>query len=234
MGTRILVVDDDKQIRVLLSKVLAEMGEFSVEEAETAQEALQKIETSMFDLALVDFKLPDMDGVQLIAEIVKLRPGMLAVLLTGHSSIDTAVEAMKKGASDYLTKPVDLDEMLFRLKRVLKEKKRFLSIEDMEWCSFSWEKIKEMKDKQIEFWGGDGFTRLRIVEVDEREGNIFMITQDGKKTWPLRFQKLEEVHGKIHHREMALRAYEIDKHIPTWGNYVTGLFEYLGCDKVLK
>jgi DNA-binding NtrC family response regulator len=151
MDTRILVVDDEKQVRIILSKVLTEMRGFTVEEAETAQEALEKIGTVMFDLALVDFKLPDMDGVQLIAEIVKLRPGILAVSLTGHGSIDTAVEAVKKGASDYLSKPVDLDEMLLRLDRVLKEKKRFASIENMEWCLFSWEKIKEMKDKQLSF-----------------------------------------------------------------------------------
>jgi hypothetical protein len=71
------------------------------------------------------------------------------------------------------------------------------------------------------------------VEVIERERSIYMITREGKKTWPLKFQKLEEVHNKIHRREIGLLAYEIDKHIPTWGNYVSGLLKYLGCEKVL-
>jgi len=233
MGAKILVVDDEEQVRTFLSRALGERGGFCVEVAETAEEALQKIKNAMFDLALVDLKLPDMDGLQLITEIFKSNPKILTVLLTGHASIDSAVEAMKRGASDYLTKPVDLDKMLVCLRRVLEEKKRFGSTKDAAThCSFSWEKIKEMKDNQTEFWAADGLTRLRIVDASERDGNIVMITQDGKITWPLRYEKLEEVHNMIHRGEIALRAYEIDRHIPTWGNYVSGLLEYFECDKV--
>ena len=233
MGTRILVVDDEMQVRAFLSKALGEMGGFYVEVAATAEEALQKIENTVFDLVLVDFKLPAMDGLQLITEIVRSKPQVLTVLLTGHTSIDLAVKAMKRGASDYLTKPVNVDEILLCLRRVMEEKKRFVSIRNYPLqCCFSWEKIKQMKDKQTEFWAGDGLTRLRIVDISERDGNIFMITKDGKKTWPLRYQKLEEVHNRIHRREVALLAYEIERHIPTWGNYVSGLLEFLGCDQV--
>jgi DNA-binding response OmpR family regulator len=156
-------------------------------------------------------------------------------LLTGHASIDSAVEAMKRGASDYLTKPFELDDMVARLRKVLLEKKRFASIKHhTNRCSFSWEKIKAMKENQIEFWAGDGFTRLRIMDVSEREETVYMATREGKKTWPLDFQKLEEVHNRIHRRELALLAYEIDRYIPTWGNYVSGLLKYLGCEKVLE
>jgi hypothetical protein len=70
------------------------------------------------------------------------------------------------------------------------------------------------------------------VEVSDREGILHMITTEGKLTWPLRFQKLEEVHNRIHRREINVLAYEIEKHIPTWGNYVAGLLKYLGCDRV--
>ena len=233
MEAKILVVDDEKEVTTFLSRALREIGGFSVEVAETAEGALQKIRNTMFDLVLVDFKLPDMDGLQLITEIVKSRPKTLTVLLTGYASIESAVEAMKRGASDYLTKPVDLEKLVACLLKVLEEKKRFVSIKNHPLqCSFGLEKIKEMRDAQTEFWAGDGLTRLRIVDVSERDGNIFMITQDGKKTWPLRYQRLEEIHSMIHRREIALRAYEIDRHIPTWGNYVSGLLEYLGCDKV--
>ena len=119
MRTTILVVDDDKQIRTIWSRALDEIGGFSVEVAGTATEALIKIRRGEFDLALVDFKLPDMDGLQLITEMVTCKPKILTVLLTGYGGIDSAVEAMKRGASDYLTKPVDLDEMIVRLRRVL-------------------------------------------------------------------------------------------------------------------
>jgi DNA-binding response OmpR family regulator len=234
MKKKILVVDDDKQVRGYLSKVLSEVGGFSIDVAETAEEAHKKIQAATYDLVLVDLKLPDMDGLQLITEIVNSKPEILTVLITGHASIDSAVEAMKRGASDYLTKPFDLQEMLARLRKVLLEKRRFVSIKNHpHGCSFSWERIKEMKDNQIEFWAGDGLTRLQIVDVSEKDGTIYMVTREGKKTWPLDFQKLEEVHTKIHNREIALMAYEIDRCIPTWGNYVSGLLKYLGCEKVL-
>ncbi len=233
MKASILVVDDEEQIRTVLAKALHEMGDFSVEVAETAQQALQKIQNGVYDLILVDYKLPDMDGLQLITEIVKVKPKILAILLTGYSDTNMAVEAMKRGASDYLTKPVDLDEMVVRLRRVLEERKRFVRIHNYgPQCSFGWERIKEMRDDRTEFWAGDGLTRLRIVDVSERDRNIFMITQDGKKSWPLRYDKLQRIHEKIHQGEIALLAYEIDRYLPTWGNYVSGLFKYLGCDKV--
>ena len=234
MREKILVVDDDKQVREYLSRALSEVAGFSVEVAQTAEEALQKLQSVLFDLVLVDLKLPDMDGIQLITEIVNSKPDILTVLITGHASIDSAVEAMRRGASDYLTKPFDLDDVVARLRRVLSEKKRFSSIKNYpQGCSFSWENIRKMKDNQIEFWAGDGLTRLRIVDIIEREGTIYMITREGKITWPLDFQKLVEVHNRVHQGEIALLGYEIDRHIPTWGNYVSGLLKYLGCEKVL-
>ena len=230
--TKILVVDVEEQVRAFLSRLLVEMGGYSVEVAESAEEALGKIENAVFDIALIDLKLPRMDGLQLITEIVKSHPQILTILLTGYADIDSAVEAMKKGASDYLTKPIDLSEMLDRLRRALEERKRFSPMrQELQPCSFSWEKIREMKDTQSEFWAGDGSTRLRIVDISEKDASLFMITQDGKITWPLKRQRLEEIHKKIHQQEIALLAYEIEKYIPTWGNYVSGLLKYFGCDK---
>ena len=105
-------------------------------------------------------------------------------------------------------------------------------IEILSKCSFSWEKLKEMKENKIEFWAGDGLNLLRIVEIDEKRKSFYVVNQSGKITWPLKFQKLEEVHNKIHSGGMTLLSYEIDKLVPTWGNYIAGLFKYFGCDKV--
>jgi len=99
-------------------------------------------------------------------------------------------------------------------------------------CAFSWEKLKEMKENKIEFWAGDGLNLLRIVEIDEKRKSFYVINKSGKISWPLKYQKLEEVHRKIHNGEVSLRPYEMDKLVPTWGNYITGLLKYLGCDKV--
>ena len=99
-------------------------------------------------------------------------------------------------------------------------------------CAFSWEKLKEMKENKIEFWAGDGLNLLRIVEIDEKRRSFYVINKSGKITWPLRYQKLEEVHRKVHNGEVTLLPYDIDKLVPTWGNYITGLLKCFGCDKI--
>ena len=98
-------------------------------------------------------------------------------------------------------------------------------------CPFCWEKLTEMKIHNIEFFAGDGFKRLRIIDMDEKAKNIYLICELGKITWPLRFDKLEEVHNKIHNGQVGLIPYEVDRLIPTWGNFVAGLFRYFGCGK---
>jgi len=82
-------------------------------------------------------------------------------------------------------------------------------------CSFSWEKLKEMKGNKIEFLAADGLNLLRIVEIDEKRNSFYVINQSGKVTWLLEYQKLEEVHNKIHSGEITLLSYEIDKLVPT-------------------
>ena len=130
MENRILVVDDEKEIRDFLYKALSRMGGFHVEEAETAEEALKIIEKDPFDLVLTDLKMPKMDGLQLVTEIARSKPEILTVLMTGHGSIDSALEAMKRGASDYLMKPLNLDELIIRIRKVLEEKQRFVRLKD--------------------------------------------------------------------------------------------------------
>jgi len=130
MENRILVVDDEKEIRDFLYKALSRLGGFRVELAETAEEALQKIEKDPFDLVLTDLKMPKMDGLQLVTEIAKLKPEILTVMMTGHGTIDSALEAMKRGASDYLMKPLNLDELIIRIQKVLEEKQRFVRLKD--------------------------------------------------------------------------------------------------------
>ena len=99
-------------------------------------------------------------------------------------------------------------------------------------CSFSWEKLKEMKENKIEFWAADGLNLLRIIEIDEKQKSFYVVSQLGKMTWPLKYQKLEEVHNKIHSGGITMLSYEIDKLVPTLGNYIAGLFKHLGCDKI--
>jgi len=97
-------------------------------------------------------------------------------------------------------------------------------------CCFEWTVLKEMKENNVEFWAADEYNKLQIVEIDERVKKIYMLCRlTGRITWPLNFEKLEEVHRRIHDGALGLNAYEIEKCIPTWGNYVTGLLRFLGC-----
>jgi len=96
--------------------------------------------------------------------------------------------------------------------------------------SLNWGKLKEMKDNEAEFSSADGLSTLRIVEMDEKQKRIYLINQTGRITWPLKYQKLEEVHKKVRTGKVALAPHEIDKLVPTWGSIITGLLKYLGCE----
>ncbi|MBM4324760.1 MAG: sigma-54-dependent Fis family transcriptional regulator [Deltaproteobacteria bacterium] len=118
---KILVVDDEAPLRDILQRGLTQMGGFSIEVAQNGQEAIGKIEGEIFDLVLTDLMMPEMDGMELLKIIKGTRPEMPVIMMTAYGSIDTAVEAMKTGANDYITKPVDLRDLLLRISKVLEE-----------------------------------------------------------------------------------------------------------------
>ncbi|MBM4339952.1 MAG: response regulator [Deltaproteobacteria bacterium] len=153
MENRVLVVDDEKEIRDFLMKALTRIGGFQVELAENGEAALKKMEQQRFDLVMTDLKMPRVDGLQLIKEISRSHPEILTVLMTGHGTIDSAIEAMKQGASDYLTKPINLDETILRLKKVLDEKQRFVKMKDhadrLEKANLELKKIDAMKSEFV-------------------------------------------------------------------------------------
>ena len=118
---KILVVDDEAAIREMLKRGLAQMGGFSVEVAENGTAAIEKIQNDIFDLVLTDLKMPGMDGIELLKTIKWTRPEVMVILMTAHASIETAVEAMKIGANDYITKPIDLNDLILRVSKVQRE-----------------------------------------------------------------------------------------------------------------
>src|SRR4030043_531168 len=118
---KILVVDDEAPVREILKKGLSQMGGFSVEVARNGLEAIEKIENDVFDLVLTDVKMPEMDGIELLKIIKGTRPELMVIMMTAYGSIETAVEAMKVGADDYITKPVDFNDLLLHISRTQKE-----------------------------------------------------------------------------------------------------------------
>ena len=116
----ILIVDDEKNQREMLEGFLRKQG-YGAQAVEDGQKALEYFRGGSFDLVLTDYRMPGMDGVQLLREIKRLNPEGVVVIMTAYGTVSTAVAAMKKGAYDYLTKPIDLDELLLLIQRVERE-----------------------------------------------------------------------------------------------------------------
>ena len=107
---KILIVDDELVVRDSLSKWFASEG-YTARPVGGAREALEVIQQTEFDIALLDIKMPGMDGMELQARLREADPGLTVIIMTGYASVDTAVQALKRGAYDYITKPVDPDEL---------------------------------------------------------------------------------------------------------------------------
>jgi len=118
MKARLLIVDDEKHIREGLEKALRPEG-FDVVLAYDGQEALEKLEGNDIDLIISDLKMPRVSGEELIKEIQGLYPNVPIIILTGHGTIENAVEAMRTGAYDFLTKPLNIDKLSLIVKRAL-------------------------------------------------------------------------------------------------------------------
>ncbi len=121
---RILIVDDELPQLELIGGFLKKQG-FDVDEAEGGEKGLQMFRKESFDLVLTDQKMPKMSGLELLKAIRALNPEAAVIVMTAYGSIETAVSAIKEGASDYLTKPLNLDELLHRIETV-KERNRLL------------------------------------------------------------------------------------------------------------
>ncbi len=121
----ILIVDDDESTRQTLTLILGKQG-YVTETAGTGQEALAKAWAQCFDLTLLDLRLPDVEGVELLAPLKALRPDMAVLMITGYASQQTAIQALNDGAEGYLTKPVEVDEALAKIRDVLERKRLVL------------------------------------------------------------------------------------------------------------
>ncbi|HAS35006.1 MAG TPA: response regulator [Flavobacteriales bacterium] len=115
---KILIVDDERSIRNSLKEVL-EYEKFEIHEAEDGMEGLQKIKATEFDLILCDIKMPKMDGIDLLELALEAKPNSTFIMISGHGTIDTAVAALKKGAFDYIPKPIDLNRLLVSVRNAM-------------------------------------------------------------------------------------------------------------------
>jgi DNA-binding response OmpR family regulator len=127
--TRILVVDDDAELRESVAEILSVEG-FEVHTAPDSESALRQIDGSDFDLILIDLIMPGMGGMTALPTLKKRSPRTTIVMMTAFSTVSNAVQAMKQGADDYVTKPFKIDE-LFAIVRQNLEEARFLACQDL-------------------------------------------------------------------------------------------------------
>jgi len=131
---RILVIDDDVTVRESLKVVLKANG-YEVDVAENGKEAVAKSKAKFYNLALVDLRLPDMDGIELLTAMRETVPKMSKIIITGYPSLENAIEAVNRGADGYIVKPYTMEDLLRKIKEQLQKQQ--------EARKFSEEKVKE-------------------------------------------------------------------------------------------
>ena len=117
----VLLVDDEADYLETLVKRLKKRG-IDVTSVESAEKALDRLEREAVDVTVLDVKMPGMDGIEALREIKRRHPLIEVIMLTGHANVETAIQGMELGAFDYLMKPMDIDELLYKLQDAYKSK----------------------------------------------------------------------------------------------------------------
>lgn len=138
--SRIIVIDDDESIRKTLATILEDEG-YSVDTAESGKEALLKTNADFYNLALIDVRLLDMDGTELLVRIKETVPRMRKIIITGYPTVHNAIEAVNRNADAYLVKPFDVSKALFVIREQLKKQEAEKR--------YSQEKVTEFIETQV-------------------------------------------------------------------------------------
>src|SRR5437763_1765004 len=152
----ILIIDDERAIRKTLNEILGFEG-YKIEEAADGEEGLKKFQTAPYDVVLCDIKMPKVDGLEFLTKATAVNPDVPVIMISGHGTIETAVEAVKKGAFDYISKPPDLNRMLITIRNAMDKsnlskearvlKKRVNRVQEMIGESEAIMRIKETIEK---------------------------------------------------------------------------------------
>lgn len=154
--SQILIIDDEKAIRKTLSEILSYEG-YKIDDAENGEEGLKKIKEKNYDVVLCDIKMPKVDGLEFLEKARESNPDMPIIMISGHGTIETAVEAVKKGAFDYVAKPPDLNRLLITIRNAMDKqtlvtetkvlKRKVSKVQEMIGESAALKKIKDTVDK---------------------------------------------------------------------------------------
>ncbi|MCC6287913.1 MAG: sigma-54-dependent Fis family transcriptional regulator [Chitinophagaceae bacterium] len=154
--SNILIIDDEKAIRKTLGEILSYEG-YKIDEAGDGEEGLKKFKEKNYDVVLCDIKMPKLDGIEFLDKVAEINPDVPVIMISGHGTIETAVEAVKKGAYDYVSKPPDLNRLLITIRNAMDKtdlvtetkvlRRKVSKVEEMIGESTPIIKIKETIDK---------------------------------------------------------------------------------------
>ena len=171
--SRILVIEDEAAIRRVLKKIISEENDaYNVEEAEDGLLGIEMIKNNDYDLVLCDIKMPKMDGVEVLEKAKKIKPEIPIVMISGHGDLDTAVNTMRLGAFDYISKPPDLNRLLNTVRNALD--KKVLIVEN--------KRLKKKVSKNYEMIGGsDAITHIKniIEKVAATDARVLITGPNG-------------------------------------------------------
>jgi len=144
---RILVIDDDESIRRTITSILEEKG-YTVDTAENGKEAIRKSKTKFYNLALIDIRLPDMEGTKLLTAMKETTPKMVKIIVTGYPSLHNAVEAVNSGANAYVLKPFNVEKTLKTIEEQLEKQKGARTYSEQKISEFIETRIKELEEQK--------------------------------------------------------------------------------------
>ena len=171
--SKILIIEDEAAIRRVLTKIISEESDtYQVEEAEDGLHGIEKIKDNDYDLVLCDIKMPKMDGVEVLEKAKKIKPEIPFVMISGHGDLDTAVNTMRLGAFDYISKPPDLNRLLNTVRNALDRK--VLVVEN--------KRLKKKVSKNHEMIGeSDAITHIKemIEKVAATDARVLITGPNG-------------------------------------------------------
>lgn len=171
--SRILIIEDEAAIRRVLTKILSEESDtYTVEDVEDGIQGLEKIKNNDYDLVLCDIKMPKMDGVELLEAVKKIKPEIPMVMISGHGDMETAIQTMRLGAFDYISKPPDLNRLLNTVRNALDKKQ--LVVEN--------KILKKKVSKNYEIIGESeaiNHIKLMIEKVAKTEARVLITGPNG-------------------------------------------------------
>src|SRR4030065_2023066 len=152
---KILIVDDEKDFRAIVKEILID-EEFSAAEASNGLNAIEIFKNNSFDVVLLDLRMPHMDGIETMRELRKINPHIPVIILTAFGDIPTAVEAVKEGAYDFITKPPEFDKLIITIKKAVEKRRTRLEA-----------------------------IRKDIPALNNREKEVLKWLKEGKRSWDI-------------------------------------------------